>query len=185
MDSEHHKKKNSSQTALIAVMAIVIIALAGSTYYFYHKYKEASQARPNLAMMGGNNVPGGRRGMMGGGMMMKPMPTPTLTDQQNKELAAGTAKDTTEKTFDVDGGNFYFTPNKITVNKGDKVTIVFHNDGGFHNFMLDEFTVKTDTIQGGKTATVTFTADKTGTFQYYCSVGRHKQMGMVGTLVVQ
>jgi uncharacterized cupredoxin-like copper-binding protein len=32
---------------------------------------------------------------------------------------------------------------------------------------------------------VQFVADKTGTFEFYCSVGNHRQMGMVGTLVVQ
>ena len=30
-----------------------------------------------------------------------------------------------------------------------------------------------------------FTADKAGSFEYYCSVGEHKAMGMVGTLKVE
>lgn len=195
MDSEHHhSKKNSSQSALVAVMAIIIVVLAGSTFYFYHKDqqdKRALSAQPGkFGMMSGYGqgrfaAPSGMMRQGGGRMMMRPMPTPTLTAQQDTQISAGPSKDTTVKTFDVNGGNFYFTPNKLTVNKGDKVTIVFHDDGGMHNFILDEFNVKTDTIQGGNTTTVTFTADKVGSFQYYCSIGRHKQLGMTGTLIVQ
>lgn len=71
------------------------------------------------------------------------------------------------------------------MNKDDKVTIVFKNAGGFHDFVLDAFTVKTPTIQTSNEATVSFVADKDGTFQYYCSVANHRQMGMVGTLTVK
>jgi len=85
----------------------------------------------------------------------------------------------------VNGGNYYFKPNKITVKKGDAVKITFVNDGGFHDFVLDGYNVKTDIIGSGKTQTVSFTADKAGAFAYYCSVGNHRAMGMQGTLVVQ
>jgi plastocyanin len=187
MESEHHHtKKDSSQSLLIAVMAIIIVVLAGSTVYFYHKSKQTAVIQPGrYGMMGGSGFPAPSGARQGGRMMMRLMPTPTLTAQQNTELAAGSSKDTTQKTFDVNGGNFYFTPNKLTVNKGDKVTIIFHDDGGTHNFMLDEFRVKTATIQGGNTTAVTFTADKAGSFQYYCSIGKHRQNGMWGTLTVQ
>ena len=40
-------------------------------------------------------------------------------------------------------------------------------------------------ITQGKEAVVQFLADKTGTFQYYCSVGKHRSMGMWGTIIVQ
>ena len=32
---------------------------------------------------------------------------------------------------------------------------------------------------------VEFTVDKTGTFEYYCSVGQHRANGMVGNLIVE
>ena len=32
---------------------------------------------------------------------------------------------------------------------------------------------------------VTVVSDKTGSFEYYCSVGTHRQMGMKGTLTVK
>ena len=54
-----------------------------------------------------------------------------------------------------------------------------------HDWVLDEFNAKTKVIQGGQTDTVEFTASKAGTFEYYCSVGQHRQMGMVGKFIVQ
>lgn len=109
-----------------------------------------------------------------------------MTDQQTAQLKAGTdAHDPTALTFNVVGGSFFYVPNEIHVKKGDKVTIIFTNAGGSHNFTLDEFGVKTDMIKTGESATVEFTADKTGSFEYYCNVGKHRQLGQKGTLVVE
>jgi len=90
-----------------------------------------------------------------------------------------------EKTFTVKGSNFAFSPTEIKVKKGDKVKIIFQNTGGFHDFVIDELKVKTSQIQGGKSETLEFIADKTGTFEFYCSVGTHRQMGMKGSLIVE
>lgn len=89
------------------------------------------------------------------------------------------------KTFTVKGQNFSFAPAEIRVKKGDKVKVVFENAGGFHDFVIDEFKARTKQISDGKTDTVEFTADKAGTFEYYCSVGSHRAMGMKGKLVVE
>lgn len=89
------------------------------------------------------------------------------------------------KQFSVTGSNFKFEPATLTVNKGDKVKITFKNSDGIHDFVIDEFNVKTSRISGGEEESVEFTADKTGTFEYYCSVGNHRAMGMVGTLTVE
>ena len=109
-------------------------------------------------------------------------PQPTQPTTPTPTTPAPTA---TTKSFTVTGANFSFTPTTLTVNKGDTVKIHFVNSGGFHDWVLDEFNVKTPTIQGGATADVQFVADKTGTFEYYCSVGDHRQMGMKGTLTVK
>jgi plastocyanin len=89
------------------------------------------------------------------------------------------------KEFTVTGSNFAFAPNAIKVKKGDKVRIIFKNADGFHDLKIDEFSVATSKIQGGAQEIVEFTADKAGAFEYYCSVGSHRQMGMKGTLVVE
>ncbi len=91
----------------------------------------------------------------------------------------------TVKEFTVDGSNFKFAPSTITVKKGDTVKLTLKNIQGFHDFKIDAFKVATKQIKEGTTETVTFVADKEGTFEYYCSVGKHKAMGMVGTLIVK
>jgi plastocyanin len=88
------------------------------------------------------------------------------------------------KTFTVEGSNFKFSPTTLNVKKGDTVKIIFKNTAGFHDLVLPEFNVKTKQGNGPFTEEVTFVASKTGSFEYYCSVGNHRQMGMKGTLVV-
>ena len=73
----------------------------------------------------------------------------------------------------------------MSVNKGDTVKITVKNVNGTHDFKIDEFNVSTRTLNTGETQTITFVADKAGTFEYYCSVGNHRAMGMVGTLIVR
>lgn len=92
--------------------------------------------------------------------------------------------ETPEKTFTITGKNFSFTPSEIRVAKGDKVKIIFQNDEGFHDWVIDEFNAKTPQIPAGQTATVEFIADITGQFEFYCSVGQHRQLGMKGILFV-
>ena len=101
------------------------------------------------------------------------------------EVSVGVDLGGNVKEFVVTGGNFAFSPKMMTVNKGDTVKIIFKNTEGFHDFVLDEFNVKSKKDQGPFEDTITFVADKTGTFEYYCSVGTHRQMGMVGTLIVK
>ncbi|MDB5194519.1 MAG: Blue (Type 1) copper protein [Parcubacteria group bacterium] len=90
----------------------------------------------------------------------------------------------TVKSFTVTGSNFAFAPSTMSVNKGDTVKIHFTNSGGNHDFVIDEYNVRNSIIAGGQSADVTFVADNSGTFSYYCSVGNHRQMGMQGTLTV-
>lgn len=90
-----------------------------------------------------------------------------------------------ENTIAVEGGMFYFKPNEIRVKKGEKVKIVFTNKEGMHDFVIDELNVRSDRIQAGTSTQIEFTPDKIGSFEFYCSVGNHRQMGMKGTLIVE
>lgn len=85
----------------------------------------------------------------------------------------------------VTGENYSFSPKEIRVKKGDTVRIVFKNSDGTHDWVIDEFNAKTPQLQTGQTATVQFVAAKAGEFEYYCSAGNHRQMGMVGKLIVE
>lgn len=87
--------------------------------------------------------------------------------------------------FTVTGSSFKFDTPEIKVKKGDTVKITFKNTGGMHNFVIDEFNVKTKPAQSPSQETVTFVADKTGQFAYYCSIGQHRANGMEGKLIVE
>lgn len=152
--------KNSSVVTII----IVLIVLAVIGYFFF-------RPRPGIAPL----VPG---------------PAPINQVQtQNGSWPAGNSPSQTNpsanvKTFTVTGSGFSFSPTTITVNKGDQVQINFKSTGGTHDFHLDAFNVATPLVSTGQSAApVTFTADKTGSFQYYCAP--HRSMGMVGTLIVK
>ncbi len=102
------------------------------------------------------------------------------------EKPSGTAEKGTIKEFAVTGKNFSFNPSEIKVKKGDTVRITFTSVGGFHDWVVDEFeNAETKQLQSGQSDTIEFVADKAGTFEYYCSVGNHRQMGMVGNLIVE
>jgi plastocyanin len=94
------------------------------------------------------------------------------------------------KTFTLSGENFKFlmdgqeNPNLI-VNEGDKIIIEFTSGQGFHNFVIDELNARTEIVKDSGSTSIEFIADKKGTFEYYCSVGEHRQMGMKGTFIVQ
>ncbi|MEK7128572.1 MAG: cupredoxin domain-containing protein [Patescibacteria group bacterium] len=88
------------------------------------------------------------------------------------------------KEFTVTGKNFSFSPSLITVKKGDRVKIIFENSAGFHDFKIDEYGVAAKQAQSPATEILEFTANKTGSFEYYCSVGKHRAMGMKGIFIV-
>jgi nitrosocyanin len=89
------------------------------------------------------------------------------------------------RTVNVEAGSFYFNPKEIRVKKGEKIKIVLTAKDMMHDFTIDELGVKSPVAKAGETVMVEFTADKTGTYEYYCSVGNHRQQGQVGTLIVE
>ena len=93
-------------------------------------------------------------------------------------------------TIVLDGGNYYFERDgeqnpDIVVQQGDVVRIEFTSVEGYHDWVVDEFDAATDKVQQGGSTSVQFVADQAGTFEYYCSVGQHRQQGMRGNLIVE
>lgn len=113
----------------------------------------------------------------------------TQTTESNlptgSENTSPTSAEEVGQTFNIESNNFSFSVKEIKVKQGEKVTVILKNSEGFHDFVLDEFNVKTEVLQTGKSETVSFTADKKGTYEYYCSVGNHRAQGMVGKLIVE
>ena len=88
----------------------------------------------------------------------------------------------TGKGGDIDGQN---NPD-LKASTGDRVKItLISGEGAQHNFHIDELSVKSADVTGqGKSVTVEFSADKDGTFAYYCAVPGHRQAGMEGKFIV-
>lgn len=108
----------------------------------------------------------------------------TATEQTAPEGAMMEAAPVEVKEFVINNKGMAFEQPEIVVNQGDTVRITFRNTGGMHDFVIDEFNVKTAQLQAGNEETIEFVADKPGIFEYYCSVGNHRAMGMKGTLTV-
>ncbi|MBS3168461.1 cupredoxin domain-containing protein [Candidatus Woesearchaeota archaeon] len=89
------------------------------------------------------------------------------------------------KDFEVHGKNFEYDIKEIRVKKGDTVRIKFTSDIGFHDWVVNEFNARTEKVRDGGTTSTEFIADKTGEFEYYCSVGSHKSQGMIGKIIVE
>ena len=85
----------------------------------------------------------------------------------------------------VDSFDFGYSSTNLSAKVGQEVTITLTNSGsGSHNFVIDALNVNSGVISGGQSTTFTFTPQEAGTFEFYCSIGSHKQMGMLGSLVV-
>jgi plastocyanin len=111
-------------------------------------------------------------------------------DEQNPSESTNSGTDTMSldseaKEISMEGNEFSFVPATLTLKKGEKVRLVFKNTGKMtHDFVVDELNVRTKVINGGTEDIVEFTPTEAGTFEYYCSVGKHREMGMKGTLTV-
>ena len=108
------------------------------------------------------------------------IPSPKIVEEQNNEEASPEATLVTQ-TVNMVSENFSFTPKTFTVKKGSEVTMIVQNKG-VHNFVIDERDVKQDFKEGENT--FSFTPTQTGTFEFYCGIGNHRQMGMFGTMTV-
>jgi carboxymethylenebutenolidase len=109
----------------------------------------------------------------------------------NKNLKVGDVDESPELvTFSLTGENYRFLMDGIEnptlrVRQGDKVRIEFTSSEGFHDWVLDEFDAATEKVRAVDSTSVEFTATSKGTFEYYCSVGQHRQLGMKGKLIVE
>jgi plastocyanin len=89
---------------------------------------------------------------------------------------------TTGTAVTVTGTEFKFALSKTSVPHG-AVTFTFVNKGALgHDFSIDG--KKTAVINKGKTATLTVTFAKAGSYPYSCTVPGHAAAGMKGTLKV-
>ena len=89
------------------------------------------------------------------------------------------------KEFNIIAKQWDFSPNTITVNEGDTVILNIQSIDVTHGFVISEFGVS-EQLTSGNTVKVEFTADKKGTFSFFCNVfcgAGHSRMS--GKLVVK
>ena len=89
------------------------------------------------------------------------------------------------KEFSLTAKQWEFSPSTITVKKGDHVKLTIKSMDVTHGFNLPDFNVNAN-LEPNKETVVEFTADKSGTFTFFCSVfcgSGHSSMK--GTLVVE
>jgi len=87
--------------------------------------------------------------------------------------------------FDIRASNFKYDLSEIRVKVGDRVKINLTSEQGEHDLVIDELGVRSKILMDNESEVVEFVANEKGTFEYYCSVGQHRQMGMVGNLIVE
>lgn len=168
------------------IVGILALLVLGGGYYWYAQ--NAAPAAPENDSMSADF---GMTADEGGMDAMDMIPTESVPNTPSGVIMEGGAAvdenpvTAGTKEFTVTGKNFAFAPANMTVKKGDRVRITFVNDAGTHDLKIEGYDVGTSIIKGGATETFEFVADKAGSFEYYCSVGSHRQMGMKGTLIVQ
>ena len=90
----------------------------------------------------------------------------------------------TEQVIHLTAKKFDYSPNEITVKKGEPVVIEIVSLDRKHGFTIPDFGVRSDVKPGAKNV-VRFTPDKAGTFNFHCDLfcgSGHE--GMTGTIVV-
>lgn len=84
-----------------------------------------------------------------------PLPVPAVAPQ--------------ERSFRIDAQQFAYSPSELTVNPGDSVTIQLVSSDVVHGLYIDGYDLAVE-ADPGQTATLTFTADKRGSFRFRCNV---------------
>lgn len=157
----NQRAKSDSGKYLLAGLAIIAVLLTGM---FLLKVNNNSKAIvQNSFTPTGGQVEG----------IEATNPNPIETDEAEIQI------------IDVEAGSYYFKPNTLTVNAGQKVKIVMTSKDMMHDFVVDELGIKMPIVKSGNSGTVEFTANEKGIFEYYCSVGQHRSLGQVGKLIVE
>lgn len=74
-----------------------------------------------------------------------------------------------ERTFQIDARQFAYSPPELSVNPGDKVNIQLISNDVVHGLYIDGYGVSVE-ADPGQTATLTFIANKSGSFRFRCNV---------------
>lgn len=74
-----------------------------------------------------------------------------------------------ERIFQVDARQYAYSPAELKVNAGDMVTINLVSNDVVHGLYVDGYGISVE-ADPGQTATLTFVANKPGSFRYRCNI---------------
>ncbi len=74
-----------------------------------------------------------------------------------------------ERTFEIDAHQFAYSPSELHVNPGDTVTIQLISTDVVHGLYVDGYDISVE-ADPGQSATLTFVANKPGSFRFRCNV---------------
>lgn len=107
----------------------------------------------------------------------------------DEDMMAEEAGDQMAADYTLDMTNFAYSVTEMSAAPGETLTVLLNSEEGFHDLVIDELNVASEQINAGDQTTVEITipedAESGTTYEYYCSVGNHRAMGMVGTLTVE
>lgn len=83
--------------------------------------------------------------------------------------AGAFASSSVERTIRIEAGRFAFAPAQVQVNPGDRVTLEVRAQDVSHGIHIDGYNLEV-AAEPGRTARLTFVADRPGTFRLRCSV---------------
>lgn len=146
------------------IIIIVLLAMVGGYFLLRGGYQSSISAPAQTSIIAPKEIG---------------QPTETLPPTTQAPVAKATE-------ISVSGTEFSFSPASISVKAGEKVKIIFKNNGRApHNLILEGLGIGTKTISGGQTDAVEFTAPSSGTYNFFCSIPGHQANGMAGVLKVE
>ena len=82
---------------------------------------------------------------------------------------------------------YKFRPASFTAKVGETLNVTIKGAVGnqySHTFVIDALSLKIGPAASGQAMSKMIVAEKSGTYQFYCDVGNHRQLGMTGTLTI-
>ncbi len=107
------------------------------------------------------------------------------TTSTTQTVATNTPISGEVKEFSMTAKQWQFSPDTITVNKGDTVKITIKSIDVNHGITIPDFGIN-EKLNPGEVVNIEFVADKEGTFTFFCNVfcgSGHN--GMKGILIVK
>lgn len=100
-------------------------------------------------------------------------------------------------TLEIEMIDIDYSQDQIDATAGEELTIDFENTGALEHtftiteidadvsgdFQTDEYDIDV-VLNAGESATLSFTPNEAGTYEFWCTVAGHREAGMVGTLTV-